>query len=85
MKNPQQLIDTIMGHRLEISLCQGGLETLGDLIHRRHMSADLDCLSDRDLEGIGLAVRGLANSIGVELAEIEGDVVELAKLLGVDP
>ncbi|QIB66975.1 hypothetical protein [Kineobactrum salinum] len=82
MKTPQRLIESIQGHQREMSICQGALETIGDLIHRRHGEADLEGISERDLEGFGLAVRAMANAIGTHVEETDGDLDELAILLG---
>ncbi|MAL94061.1 MAG: hypothetical protein CME40_03125 [Haliea sp.] len=67
----------------EVCVISDALETLGDLIHRRHCSADLDSLSERDMEGLALSVRGLALVLGHIRDSSEEAVIELEKLQGV--
>lgn len=48
----------------ELSIAQGALGTIGDILFRRHMSADLDELSKGDIEGLSLAVCSIATLMG---------------------
>lgn len=48
----------------DLSVAQGALAGIGDILFRRHMSADLDDLTDPDIEGLALAVKAIAQHIG---------------------
>ncbi len=53
----------------ELGMAADSLNTIGTILWRRHMSADLDELSKGDIEGLSLAVVSIAGLIN-EIVEV---------------
>lgn len=62
-------------HTRELGMAQGALTTIGEILWRRHMSADLDNLSNGDIEGLSLAVCSIATLVGHIVTDL-GEAIE---------
>lgn len=82
MTKTEVINERIRYHVRQLSIAAGGVETLGQLLQRRHCSADLEHLEDRDMEGLGLALQGLAYAEQVIVGEIDSAVDDLETLQG---
>ena len=67
-------------HQRQLSIVAGAVDCIGQLVHRRHTSADLDNLGDEDMEGLGMALQGLSYASGASLSSIDAAVDDLEKL-----
>ena len=82
MTRAEAINERIRYHVRQLSLAAGGVETIGQLLQRRYCSADLDNITERDLEGLSLALQSLAYAELVVVGEIDSAVDDLEKLQG---